>query len=41
MRSILEKLSVHSVNAGACTGKGAWVRDPEGNIVGLWKAAQK
>jgi aldehyde dehydrogenase (NAD+) len=31
VKSILEKLSVHSANAGSCTGKGAWIRDPEGH----------
>ena len=31
MKSILEKLLVHSTNAGACTGKDAWIHDPDGH----------
>jgi aldehyde dehydrogenase (NAD+) len=30
MRSVLDKLGLSDVNAGACTGHGAWITDPDG-----------
>ena len=30
MNSILEKLGIHAINPGACTGPDAWISDPRG-----------
>ncbi len=30
MKALLDKLQIEAVNAGACTGPGGWIHDPQG-----------